>query len=99
MTLRGGFKAASPERESGERFPFSLLLADDAELGLDAEALPENWRVLQSGEAQRDTSRAVIRTWRHPDSADGSRAAEDSGRFLFVFLPFQQMRGPLHRAP
>lgn len=34
--------AASPERESGERLPFSLLLRDDAELGLDVEALLEN---------------------------------------------------------
>jgi len=28
--------------------PFSLLLSEDEELGLDEEALPENGRVLQS---------------------------------------------------
>ena len=29
--------------------PFSLLLTEDEELGLEVDALLENWRVLQSG--------------------------------------------------
>lgn len=45
--------AVSPEREKGEELcplvpPFSLLLREEAELGLDVDALLENWRVLQS---------------------------------------------------
>lgn len=43
----------SPERGKGDGLwpfvsPFSLLLSEDEELGLDEEALPENGLVLQS---------------------------------------------------
>lgn len=42
-----------PDREKGEELcplvpPFSLLLRDEDEPGLDVNALLENWRVLQS---------------------------------------------------
>lgn len=42
-----------PDREKGEELcplvpPFSLLLRDEDELGLDVNALLESWRVLQS---------------------------------------------------
>lgn len=48
----------SPEREKGEELcplvpPFSLLLREEDELGLDVDALLENWRVLQSEKPQR----------------------------------------------
>ncbi len=50
--------AAPPERENGEELcplvpPFSLLLRDEDELGLDVDALLEKWRVLQSERTQR----------------------------------------------
>lgn len=47
-----------PESEKGEELcplvpPFSLLLREDEELGLEVDALLlENWRVLQSGEKE-----------------------------------------------
>lgn len=42
-----------PDREKGEELcplvpPFSLLLRDEDELGLDVNVLLESWRVLQS---------------------------------------------------
>lgn len=36
--------------------PFSLLLREEDELGLDVDALLENWRLLQSEKAQRGMS-------------------------------------------
>jgi len=51
---RRGEEGASPEREKGEELcplvpPFSLLLPEEEELGLEVDALLENGRVLQSG--------------------------------------------------
>lgn len=57
--------------------PFSLLLSDDAEPGLDAGALLESCRVLQSEETQRNSI-----CW------CGARAERDSGGiFDFLTLP------------
>lgn len=49
----------SPEKEKGEELcplapPFSLLLTEEDELGLDVGALLEIWRVLQSEEGRTE---------------------------------------------
>lgn len=53
-----------PEKEKGEELcplapPFSLLLTEEDELGLDVDALLDICRVLQSEEEQRGTSETV----------------------------------------
>lgn len=57
--------AFSPEREKGEELcppvpPFSLLLREEDELGLEVDAMLENGRVLQSEKAQRGTTKTVV---------------------------------------
>lgn len=53
--------AVSPEREKGEELcplvpPFSLLLREEDELGLEVDALLENWRLLLSEDGRQKKS-------------------------------------------
>lgn len=71
----------SPEREKGDELcplaaPFSLLLSEEDELGLDVDALLENCRVLQSETERRGKVEAAehsgveVKSWR--ESRGGS---------------------------